>query len=111
MIIEEEWVHDALEYLRGNAQSAAIAQGNLVRAEYHIKRIKARLILAAPSSLTSHGAREAWAEAHTDYADIVEKLALCREEVERHRNERSKAETICEMYRTQQATMRSMGRL
>ncbi len=40
-----------------------------------------------------------------------EKLAKCEEEVEKHRNSRSRAETICEMWRTQSATLRGLGRV
>jgi hypothetical protein len=109
MIIKEEWVHSAVEYLREQSNAAAAAKGNLVRAEYHRRKIRARLILESPH--TSQGLREAYAESHEDYAEICEKLAKCEEHYEWHRNERNKAETICEMWRTQSATLRGLGRV
>ncbi len=108
IIVQEEWVHESMEYLRANATAAAVAKGNQVRAEYHRRKIRAQLILA--SAHTTQGLRECDADASAEYAEVCEKLAVCEQEVERHRNERSKAETICEMWRTQSATMRGMGR-
>ena len=107
MIIQEEWVHDAVEHLRQASQGAAEAQGNLTRAEYKVKQTRARLILEAPH--TSMGMREAWADCHPDFEEICNKLAQARQAVEWYRNERSKCETICEMWRTQSATIRTMG--
>jgi glutamine synthetase type III len=109
VIIKEELVHAAVEYLSTQSNAAATAKGNQVRAEYHRRRIRARLILAAPHS--SQGLREAYADSHDDYAEVVEKLAQCEQAVEWHRNERSKAETICEMWRTQSATLRGLSRV
>jgi hypothetical protein len=109
MIISEEMVHEAVNYLSTQSRKAAIAKGNVVRADFHRKRIRAQLILQAPQP--SQGMREAYAEAHDDYAEICEKLAQCEEEYEWHRNERSKAETVCEMWRTQSATLRGLGRV
>ena len=108
MLVQEEWVHESVAYLQEQWNAAAIAKGNLVRAEYHRRKIRAKLILASPH--TTQGLRECDADASDEYAEVCEKLAVCEHEVERHRNERSKAETICEMWRTEQATLRTMGR-
>ena len=109
MIITEEMVHDAVDYLNTKSGEAAEAKGNLVRAEWHRRRIRARLILEADQK--SADMRAAWAEAHEDYAEICEKLAQCEQDYEWHRNERNKCETICEMWRTEQATRRTLGRV
>ncbi len=109
MIISEELVHTAVNYMTTMSNAAAEAKGNLVRAEYHRKRIRAQLILA--SDQKSQGLREAFAEAHDDYAEVCEKLAKCEREYEWHRNERSKCDTVCEMWRTEQATMRGLRRV
>ncbi len=109
MIISEELVHTAVDYLTTQSQRAAEAKGNLVRADYHRRRIRAQLILA--SDQKSQGLREAYAEAHEDYAEICEKLAKCEEAYEWHRNERSKCDTVCEMWRTEQATIRGLRRV
>lgn len=109
MIISEELVHTAVDYLTTMSQAAAEAKGNLVRAEYHRKRIRARLILA--SEQKSQGLREADAEAHDDYAEICEKLAMCEQAYEWHRNERNKCEVVTEMWRTEQASLRGLRRV
>jgi hypothetical protein len=109
MIIQEEWVHAAVEYLREQSNAAAVAKGNCIRAEYHRRKIRARLILESPHP--SQGLREAYADSHADYEEITEKLAKCEELAEWHRNERNKAETICEMWRTQSATLRGLGKV
>jgi hypothetical protein len=108
-IISEELVHTAVDYLAYHGDKAAKAKGMQVRAEYHRRRVKARLILSAPH--TSHGMREAWAEAHDEYRVAWRNLAKADEEVEKHRNQRSKSETICEMWRTEQATIRGLRRV
>jgi hypothetical protein len=105
----EELVHNAVDYLVTQSDAAALAKGNQVRADYHRKRIRAQLILSAPHN--SHGMREAWAEAHDDYEEVCKKLAKCEEEVERHRNNRSRAEVVCEMWRTQSASLRGLSRV
>ncbi len=109
MIISEELVHTAVDYLTTQSQMAAEAKGNLVRADYHRKRIRAQLMLA--SDQKSQGLREAYAEAHPDYAAIVEKLALCEEAYEWHRGERNKCEVITSMWQTEQATLRGLRRV
>lgn len=109
LVVREELVHDAVDYLSHQGDAAAVAKGNLVRADFHRKRVRAKLILNAPHS--SQGMREAYAEAHEDYEEICEKVAQCEEEVERHRNARNRAETICEMWRTQQANLRGLSRV
>ena len=109
LIISDELVHSAVDYLAYHGDKAAVAKGHLVRAEYHRKRIRAQLILSAPHA--SLGMREAWAEAHDDYAEVCKKLALCEVAVETHRNRRSKSETICEMWRTEQATVRGLRKV
>ena len=109
VIISEELVHDAVNYLVTNSVKAATAKGHQVRADYARKRIHAQLILSAPHS--THGMRVAWADAHDDYAEICRKLAKAEVAVEYHRNMRSRAETICEMWRTEQATLRGLRRV
>lgn len=108
MIIKEEWVHDAVEHLREASNGAAEAQGNLTRAEFWVKKTRARLMLEAPH--TTMAMREAYAESHAEYEEMCLKLAQARQAVEWYRNERSKCETLCEMWRTQSATIRTMGR-
>lgn len=108
-IVSEEMVHDAFDYLSNDGEKAAKAKGALVRADFYRRHTRAKLILDAPHA--SQGMREAWAESRPEYKEICEKLAECEEEVERHRNARSRAEAIIEMFRTESATRRTLGRV
>ncbi len=109
LIISEELVHEAVDYIAYHGDKAATAKGMQVRAEYRRKRIRAQLILAAPHN--SLGMREAWAEASEAYETACEDLAKCEEAVESHRNQRNKSEVICEMWRTEQATIRGLRKV
>jgi hypothetical protein len=51
--------------------------------------------------------REAWAEAHDLYAEVCEAEALAVEADEFHRNERNKADSIIEAWRTESASQRA----
>ena len=77
----------------------------LLRAEFKRKRVRAKLILESnqPSAI----AREAWAEAHSLYHEACEEEVRAVEADERARAERNKADTILEVYRTQEATLRA----
>ena len=109
MIIKEEWVHDAVNYLLEASGPAAAAKGMVIRNDYNRRKVRAKLILEAPHS--SHGMREAYAEAHADYEAACEALARSEEIYEGHRNERNKCELIIEAWRTQSATVRGLGRV
>lgn len=108
-IVSEEAIHDAMDYIMHSTDAAAEAAGNLERADYFRKQTLARLKLAAPH--TTMGMREAWAEAHEDYAEACNKHANAKRDVEWHRNMRSKCEALFDMYRTIQATQRTLGRV
>jgi hypothetical protein len=106
VVITEELVHDAVNYLTTQSGAAADAKANVVRGEYHRNNLRARLILDAPH--TTAELRKAWAEAHEDYAEICEKLAVAERDLAWHYNQRNRATAICEMWRTEQATLRGL---
>jgi hypothetical protein len=107
--IKEQWVHDAFDYLRDESDAAAAARGNLARAEFYRKKRRAELILT--SDQRTQDLRIAYAECHPDYEELCLKAAAAEEEVEKHKNSRSRAEAIIDAWRTEQATMRGLGRV
>lgn len=108
-IVSEEAVHDAMDYIMHSVDAAAEAAGTLERADYNRKAVRSKLILEAPH--TTMGMREAWAEAHEKYAVACNQHADAKRAVEWHRNMRSKCEALFDMFRTIQATQRTLGRV
>lgn len=108
LIITEELVDAAVEYLSTQGAAAADAKGHQVRAHYHRRKVYAKLVLAAPHKAVEM--RKAWAEAHADHQEACEKLAQAERVVEWHHNERSRADTVIEMWRTEQATLRGLAK-
>ena len=109
MIIEESWVHDAIEYLMGNSRAGAAAKGMVVRTDHQRKKIRAQLI--RDCELTTVAMLEAYADAHELYEAACERHARAVEENEFHENERNKCATILDTWRTQQATSRLLGKV
>lgn len=109
MIIEEDWIHTAVEYLMGNSKIAAAAKGMVIRTDYQRKKVRAKLI--RDCELPTVAMREAYADSHEDYAKACEAHARAEEEYEFHRNERNKAELIIEAWRTQQASLRGLQKV
>jgi hypothetical protein len=104
-LISDEWIEDALNYLATSSEQTAAARANRVRAEFNRKQTRARLILRSPES--SVAMRDAWAEAHSDYASACEEEVIAVEADEWHRAQRNKCDAIIEAYRTEQASLRA----
>lgn len=104
-LVTDEMVEEALNYLAGSSDHIAAARAMRLRAEFKRKRVRAKLILE--SNQSSAVAREAWAEAHPLYFEACENEVKAVEADERARAERNKADTILEVFRTQEATLRA----
>lgn len=104
-LVTDEMVEEALNYLATSSAHIAAARAMRLRAEFKRKRVRAKLILESnqPSAI----AREAWAEAHALYHEACEEEVRAVEADEHARAERNKADTILEVYRTQEATLRA----
>ena len=95
------WMNDrSTEYGR--------ARGALIRAEYKVKRVRARLILSSPE--TSDERRKAWAESQDEYAIACEDHADAEEQWETMKEARSKWELMAEAWRSINANDRGMMR-
>lgn len=104
-LVTDDMIEVAIQYLATASQMTAAARANRIRAEHKRKRTRAMLILQ--SEERSATMREAWAEAHDLYAEACEAEALAAETDEFHRNERNKADSIIEAWRTESASQRA----
>lgn len=104
-LITDEMVEAALEYLATASDHIAAARANRLRAEFKRKRIRAKLMLQ--SNQASASMREAWAEAHQLYFDACEEEVAAVEADEKAREERNKASTVIEAWRTENANRRA----
>jgi len=104
-LVTDAMVEEALNYLSVSSDHIAAARAMRLRAEFKRKRVRAKLILE--SNQPSATAREAWAEAHSLYHEACEEEVRAVEADERARSERNKADTILEVYRTEEATHRA----
>lgn len=104
-LVTDAMVEEALNYLATSSSHIAAARAIRLRAEFKRKRVRAKLILE--SNQSSAVAREAWAEAHSLYHEACEEEVRAVEADEHARAERNKADTILEVYRTEEATHRA----
>ena len=104
-LVTDTMVEEALNYLATSSDHIAAARAMRLRAEFKRKRVRAKLILE--SNQSSATAREAWAEAHSVYYEACEEEVRAVEEDERARADRNRADTILEVYRTEEATHRA----
>ena len=104
-LVTDQMVEEALNYLSVSSDHIAAARAMRLRAEFKRKRVRAKLILESnqPSAIM----REAWAEAHSLYYEACEDEVKAVEADERARSERNKADTVLEVYRTEEATHRA----
>lgn len=104
-LITDEMLEAALDYLATASDHIASARASRLRAEFKRKRVRAKLILQSnqPNALM----REAWAEAHEVYYEACEEEAKAVEADEKAREERNKANTIIEAWRTENANRRA----
>jgi hypothetical protein len=104
-LVTDEMVEEALNYLSVSSDHIAAARAMRLRAEFKRKRVRAKLILE--SNQPSATMREAWAEAHALYCEACEEEVRAVEADEHARSERNRADTILEVYRTEEATRRA----
>ena len=103
VIVPEEEVHDAIEYLRRSAFEIGKAREDLVRSEHMVKHIEAIGYLSAQGSQEARKAQartqDRWEKATTEHAEAAGQY-------EKHRSLRTAAEMTIEVWRSQQANLR-----
>lgn len=108
ILISDDLVQSAFDWLRENTRPAAAAKAARIRAEHTTKRVKAQMFLEASGSVAERDAR---AIASDEYLEAVDAEASAVEQDEYHRNQRNKAEAIIDAWRTEQSNYRAMGRV
>ena len=109
MLIDDERVQAAFNALEQTAQDLPEARGRRVYLEAASKSIKAKLM--ADSKATSVAAKECDAYAHSNYEIHIEGLREAVIEEEKLRLYRDNAAITIDAWRTQQSTLRSMGKI
>ena len=107
-IVTNQMVQDAFDWLNENAGAAANAKALKVRAEYKVKKTKARLFLQYEGTVAD---RESQAITHDDYDKAIDTEVAAIEVDEWHRNQKDKCIAIIEAWRTEQANLRGMGKV
>jgi hypothetical protein len=95
----------ALDYLATASEHIAAARATRLRAEFKRERVKAKLMLQ--SNQSSAPMKKAWAEAHEVYFEACEEEVKAVQADEKAREERNKANTIIEAWRTENANRRA----
>ena len=108
VLVPDDLVQSAFDWLHDNSKPAAAAKAARVRAEYKTKQVKARVFLESEGTVAE---REAKALASDRYDEAVVAEIDAVEKDEFHRNQRSKAEAIIESWRTEQSNLRAMTKV
>lgn len=106
MIVTDEDVERALDWLRDSAQELGNAKANAVRAGHMIKHVKALAMKMHNDKPASHQEREALAS--PEYLQAIEEDALAAGEFEKLRALREAAALKIEAWRSESANFRAM---
>ena len=108
MVVSEKNVSDALTYLADDPHPVARARHELTNCTNAAKRLFAEAFLAAEGSVD---ARKAKAEINSSYLMAKRDEAEAELELERHRSRVKAAETIIEVWRSENANIRAAERI
>lgn len=108
-MIDDDKVHDALEYLRTNAPKAAEARANKIYMEEFRKTVKAQEMAKLNSLPVNAQEREAYRS--EEYKNHLEALKAAVYQDELNRWGMVAATSVIEAWRTQNANHRGMGKL
>jgi hypothetical protein len=102
-VVTPEIAQSAFDWLSTDSNDIALARANLVRAEFEAKKAYARAFKCAVGAVES---RKMDAMLDDGYGTAMERLAIAEGEWERQKDQRNRAQTILECWRTQQASER-----
>ena len=108
MLVSEEMVQQAFDWLNENASTSAAARANRVRAEYHTKAIRSEVFLEKEGNNLE---RESKTFKDRRYKDAVRDEMKALEEDQFHINQRNKCMAIIDAWRTEQSNYRAMQRV
>lgn len=109
MAVSEKNVSDALIYLADDPHPLAVAQFELAKAEAKTKEAYAKAFLG--SNATTVDAKKASAEIHPDHVAAKSAEADAILECERHKRRVKAAESLLEIWRTENANARAAERV
>jgi tRNA A37 N6-isopentenylltransferase MiaA len=108
-MIDDDKVHDALEYLRTNAPKAAQAKANRIYAEEYRKTVKAQEMAKLSGIPVTAQEREAYrSDVYIKHLDAIKEAVY---EDELNRWGMVAATSIIEAWRTQNANRRGEGKI
>lgn len=97
-LLTREQIQAAFEVLAAPSNAIGAARANLIRKEYRVKRVHARLMRTAPEG--SVEMRKAWATDHDEYQAACDEHAEAEGEWIALKDQQNKAELIMEAWRT-----------
>lgn len=109
--MSDESVEKALLFMVNSAPEAGAAKAQAIYMEHYRKVVLARLKREAPATEKSDAARDSWARAHAEYAEV---LAAQYQAVARDTElywKRVAAEAAIEAWRTKNANVRGAHRM
>ena len=109
MIVSDDNVSKALQYLAHDPHPLAEAKFRLTQAENKTRETFAELYLA--SNQTTIDAKKSSVECHPDYQRALTEEAEAIFELERHKSRSKAAETIIDTWRTENANARAAERV
>lgn len=101
--------HKAVDWMMANVEKISKAKAELTQLEEYTKSLRA--ILMKQSLESSIGAQEREALAHPQYVDHLKAVAIAVEEYEKLRHYYSIAQTVIDVWRTEQSNLRAEGRV
>lgn len=107
-LISDKALDAAFDYLNENSDKIAAARANVLRMEYKVKAVKARLVLTADGAM---GLREAYAVSSPEYAAVCEEHVKSVEAWEFATDQRNRAQYVIEAWRTENASRRAIDRI
>lgn len=105
VVVTEDEVHEAVHFLQQNAAEIGRCRGRLVKAERYVKHVEA--LAAKFSDEKSAAAKKIDALASDKYLKAIEDEANAAAQFEEMKSLREAAVVTTEVWRTQQATIRS----
>lgn len=108
MIVSDEVVQKAFDWLEENREASAAAKALRIRAEYCVKQAKAQAFLTADGN---NAVREAEAITSDLVKSAIENEIEAIKQDEFHRNQRSRCAALIDAWRTEQSNQRTMARV
>lgn len=108
-LLTEEQVQSAFDWLLESGAEIAAARAMVLRCEYRVKAVRARLELNAPDGPVARKA--AWALCQTEYLKATEDHVEAIERWEGLCDQRNKVQLLLDCWRTMQANDRGLRKI